>query len=269
MSAPFEGDIGEPNSFGGYLVLLFGAVMGMFLYEKDGAKRFRWAVLLVMILAPLAFTESRSSYLAFAVMMVMFITLSEHKRLLIVGMLAGLTMAPFVTPQNVIDRVMFTFEQPEEAGQIIVAGAAIDTSTSDRIGQWIKVLTVDFPKHPLLGLGVTGGSFMDAQYPRVLSETGLIGLFAFVWLLYRLWLLLKICHKGLYDDRLRGLALGVQCGLAGLMVHALGANTFTIVRVMEPLMILVGLITAALLVQQNQEALKKDEPDASLAEAQA
>jgi len=266
VSAPFEGELGEPNSFGGYLVLLFGVVMGMFLYEVDNAKRIRWAVMLVLIITPLAFTESRSSYLAFATMMVMFITFSEHKRLLIVGALIGLVMAPIVTPKNVVDRIMFTFEQPEEAGQIILAGAAIDTSTSDRLGQWIRVITVDFPKNPLLGLGVTGGRFMDAQYPRVLSETGIIGLILFMWFLRRMWLLLKMCHKGLADERLRGLALGVQCGLAGLMVHALGANTFTIVRVMEPLMILVGLMTAALLIQQNEEALQHGEPDDALAE---
>jgi len=267
VSAPFEGELGEPNSFGGYLVLLFGVVMGMFLYEVDNAKRIRWAVMLVLILTPLAFTQSRSSYLAFATMMAMFITLSEHKRLLIIGALAGLVMAPIVTPKNVVDRIMFTFEQPEEAGQIIVAGAAIDTSTSDRIGQWIHVLTIEFPEHPLLGVGVTGGPFMDAQYPRVLSETGIIGLILFMWFLRRMWVLLRACRTGLSDDRLRGLALGVQCGLAGLMIHALGANTFTIVRVMEPLMILVGLITAASLIHQHENSEIKEPIDEAFAEA--
>jgi len=261
VSAPFEGEVGEPNSFGGYLVLMFGVVLGLFLYELDGVKRWRRAGLLVLILTPLAFTESRSSYLAFMVMIIMFIFLSDHKRLLIGATLAAMSLAPFVLPKNVIDRVMFTFEQPEEAGQMLIAGAAIDTSTSERLASWGRVFTNDLPNHPLIGVGVTGGRFMDAQYPRVLSETGIIGLSMFIWFLHRMWLLIKICHRGLSDERLRGLALGVQCGFAGLLFHALGSNTFIIVRIMEPLMILLGLLTAAMLIQEHEEKEKKDGDD--------
>jgi len=265
VSAPFEGEIGEPNSFGGYLVLMFGVVMGMFLYEVDSARRWRWAGMLVLILTPLAFTESRSSYLAFMVMMGLFIMFSDRRRLLIGLTLAAMSMAPFVTPKNVIDRVMFTFEQPKEAGQLLVAGAAIDTSTSERLGSWVTVITKDFPRHPLFGVGVTGGRFMDAQYPRVLSETGIVGLILFLWFVRRMWVLLKMCHKGLHDERLRGMALGVLCGFGGLLFHALGSNTFIIVRIMEPLMILLGLLTAAMLIQQ-QEAEEKNQIDDSMVE---
>jgi len=133
VSAPFEGEMGEPNSFGGYLVLMFSVVMGMFLYEVDSAKRWYWGALLMLILIPLAFTESRTSYLAFLMMIVLFIIFSDHKRLLVGLCLAALSLAPFIVPKNIVDRVMFTFEQPEEAGQIALAGARIDTSTSERL----------------------------------------------------------------------------------------------------------------------------------------
>ncbi|MDQ6958738.1 MAG: O-antigen ligase family protein [Mariprofundaceae bacterium] len=252
VSAPFEGDIGEPNTFGGYLVLMFAVTLGLFLSEVDKMKRWRWAGLLVIIVVPLAFTESRSSYLAFMVMIGLFIMLSQHKRLLIGSCMVAATLLPFVLPGNVISRVTYTFAQPEEAGQINVGGVHLDTSTSERLRSWELVLTKDLPRHPLLGVGVTGSRFMDAQYPRVLSETGIVGLILFLWLLRRIWVLLRVCHRSLSDTSLRGVALGTLCGFGGLLFHALGSNSFIIVRIMEPLMILVGLLLAALLIEQQK-----------------
>jgi len=94
---------------------------------------------------------------------------------------------------------------------------------------------------------------MDAQYARVLAETGLIGLFAFLWLISRMLQVFKEGSRELEDGRLRGVALGGLCGLWGLLVHALGSNTFIIVRIMEPLMILLGLVMAALLIQRREK----------------
>jgi len=261
VSAPFEGDIGEPNTFGGYLVLMFAVTLGLFLSEVDKMKRWRWAGLLVIIVVPLAFTESRSSYLAFMVMIGLFIMLSQHKRLLIGSCMVAATLLPFVLPGNVISRVAYTFAQPEEAGQINVGGVHLDTSTSERLRSWELVLTKDLPRHPLLGVGVTGSRFMDAQYPRVLSETGIIGLILFLWLLRRIWVLLRECHRSLSDTSLRGVALGTLCGFGGLLFHALGSNSFIIVRIMEPLMILVGLLLAALLIEQQKasDGLQNDD----------
>ena len=251
VSAPFEGAEGEPNTFGGYLVLMFSVALGMFLYARSNKAKLLLGILILSILVPLAFTESRSSYLSFAMAVFLFILFAENKRLIIFVCLVGLTVAPFVLPKNVVDRVMYTFTQAEEHGQINVGGLRIDTSTSERLHAWQDVLSKSFPVHPLLGVGVTGGRFMDAQYPRVLAETGIIGLACFLWFLRRIWVLLREDYRRLRDPVLKGVALGTLCGYGGLLVHAIGANTFIIVRIMEPLMILLGLLLASRLVQQS------------------
>jgi len=254
VTAVFEGKQSEPNTLGGYLVLMFGVTLGLFLHEVEKGKRWRWAGLLMLILPPLAFTQSRSSYLAFVIMIGLFILLSQQKRFLIGFSLVALVLLPFVLPGDVIKRVAFTFGgQAQQSGQIAVGGVRIDTSTSARLHTWGRVLTEDVFKYPLLGVGVTGGRFIDGQYPRVLYETGIVGFALFVWLLRRMWVLLKICHRKLTDASLRGMALGTLCGLGGLIVHAIGSNTFVIVRIMEPLMILVGLSLAALLIEQQKD----------------
>ncbi len=260
VSAPFEGSEGEPNTFGGYLMMMFSLVLGIFLYTPKGKRRLILLVMMGVIIVPFVFTESRSSYLSFVIAMGAFLFYSEKKRFLIVAALISLVLAPVVLPQNVVDRVMFTFNQAEEPGQLKVGGLKIDTSTTERLKSWEDVLTKQFPANPMLGVGVTGGAFLDAQYPRVLLETGLIGLVLFLWFLRRIWVLIRQCYGEIEDQTFKGVALGALCGFAGLLVHAVGANTFIIVRIMEPFMIIVGLLFAALIVQQDQvESSQQDE----------
>ncbi len=257
VSAPFEGELGEPNTFGGYLVFMFSVVLGMFLHTDKSKRWYTLLIIMGIILVPLAFTESRSSYLALGVSILFFIFLSKNKRLLIAGCLVASVLLPFVLPQNVVNRVMFTFNQSEQSGQLDVGGVKIDTSTTERLKSWDTVLTKYFPEYPVLGVGVTGGPFLDAQYPRVLLESGMLGLLLFLWFLKRIWDLLRQCYNEIEDTSLRGASLGALCGFAGLMAHAIGANTFIIVRIMEPFMILIGLLMVSLFIQREKEQKNK------------
>jgi hypothetical protein len=47
--------------------------------------------------------------------------------------------------------------------------------------------------------------------------------------------------------------VGLIAGLVGLLVHAIGANTFIIVRIMEPFWFLTGIVIA--LSQINDESI--------------
>jgi len=258
VSAPFEGEMGEPNTFGGYLVLMFSVTLGIFLHTARGRLWYWLLISMGIMLVPLAFTESRSSYLSFVVAILAFLFFSKKKRFLAVACMSGMMLLPFVLPQNVINRVMFTFNQADQQGQLAVGGVKIDTSTTERLRAWESVITIYFPQHPFLGVGVTGGPFLDAQYPRVLLETGMVGLFLFLWFLRRIWVLLRQGYDQIKDEVLEGAALGVLCGFAGLLVHAIGANTFIIIRIMEPFMILLALLMAALLLERKRAEESSD-----------
>ena len=260
VSAPFEGLEGEPNTFGGYLMFMFCIVLGILLHITDKKRRIILFITLGIILIPFAFTESRSSYLSFVAAMLCFLFYARKKKLLFFMVLLGVALAPIALPKNVINRVMFTFNQSTQSGQLNVGGIKVDTSTTVRLRAWESVLTSSFPKNPFLGVGVTGGAFLDAQYPRVLLETGMIGLIFFIWFLRRIWVTLKRNSYRLKDPVMRGVALGALCGYGGLLVHAIGANTFIIVRIMEPFMITLGLVFAMRIIEKEAEEKEDSNP---------
>src|SRR5256886_2585127 len=123
----------------------------------------------------------------------------------------------------------------------IAAGIAFDPSRSARLLSFKSALA-GFVQRPIFGWGVTGFGFMDAQYARVLAETGLVGLAAFLWLMWAVGRHALDVYATRGDPDERGLVLGFLAGFAGLLVHAFGSNTFIIVRIMEPFWLITGIV---------------------------
>jgi O-antigen ligase len=231
LSAPFEGEGGEPNTFGGYLLFIGMTAAGMAI--------------------KIFFTQSRSSYLAL-IPAGMTLALMTERRVIIIGLVSvGLLLSPLFLPSVVKQRILYTFNQPHEPDQIIIGDVRLDTSTSARLQSWKEALR-DFQKHPILGHGVTGYAFVDAQFPRVLVETGLFGLVAFLYLLYSVFRLALRHLRETEEPYYRGLITGFIAGFVGLVVHAIGVNTFIIVRIMEPFWFFVGIITVLPMLKQEE-----------------
>ena len=155
----------------------------------------------------------------------------------------GLTLSPVVLPHQVVERMAYTLEQPPEPGQIRVGEARLDTSLSARIRSWEFGLH-GWAARPLTGHGVASYGFMDAQFVRVLVETGLIGLAAFVWLMINIFRMARLRLHEAKDRFAVAFCLGYLAGFVALVVHGIGANTFIIVRIMEPFWLVTALVVA-------------------------
>lgn len=242
VSAPFEGEAGEPNTFGGYLLFMMAITIGLFLTTNLWRDRLIYGGISAIAFIPFLFTQSRGSYLSFFPMLLVFVWLSEKRKVVLLALLFVAGLLPLIAPQEVKERVSYTFTQRYHPGQHVEVGnVRLDTSTSERLRSW-KAALRDFFKHPIIGFGVTGYSFLDAQFPRVLVETGLLGLIAFLLLL---WAIFKggitvFIQAG--DPLHRGISMGFLAGFIGLLVHAIGANTFIIVRIMEPFWFVAGMV---------------------------
>jgi hypothetical protein len=257
VSAPFEGEGGEPNTFGGYLILMGSIAGGLFIKTENAKLKSLLPALILIIILPLLFTRSRSAYIALIPACFTLGLLLRH-RIIIMGLMAtALLLSPIFLPSAVKDRILYTFKQEESSGQVQIGEIRLDTSTSARIYS-LKTLLRDYPKHPLLGYGITGHQFIDAQYPKVLIETGFLGLIAFLYLLYSI-LKMAIAHmKAVKTPLFKGLTIGFLAGYIGLLFHAIGANTFIIVRIMEPFWFFTGII-AVLPALEHQSEMQPEE----------
>ena len=245
VSAPFEGEVGEPNTFGGYLLIMMGLAAGLLLESPRAKTRMLSLGFLVVLAIPFLYTLSRASYLGFLPLVAVLALLSSRRRLmagLLLLLLVGSPLVVYLFPTPVVKRVLYTFEP--EAGQptVRLGQVAFDPSTSERLISFQQAVE-GWVKRPILGYGVTGFMFMDAQYPRILVETGVLGLAAFLWLVWALLRSSLRAFRALKEPTDRGLALGFLAGTAGLLTHAIGANSFIIVRIMEPFWFFAGIVT--------------------------
>lgn len=240
VSAPFEGQVGEPNTLGGYLLFILCLAVGIVLQKVPAKMKNRLIVLCSLIIVPFLFTLSRGSYLALFFALVALIILSKRRLELIAALIIGVLLILLIRPEAVFSRVRYTFEvQGRDAARI--GNVFLDPSSSARITSWKPSLKA-WLEYPILGRGITGFTFIDGQYIRTLPELGILGLIALLWLL---WTILKHSyriHREMEDELYIGLTLGFVAGFVGLMVHALTSNTFIIIRIMEPFWFLTGVI---------------------------
>jgi hypothetical protein len=245
VSAPFEGEVGEPNTFGGYLLLMIALAIGIAAETRSPRVRLATLGLIGLFLPPFLFTLSRASYFGFIPMLSVFALLGSRRRLILGVLVAAIVLSPLlgaIAPEPVKKRVTRTFiPGPGFRETIRIGPVEFDPSTSQRLTAFKEGIE-GWTSRPLLGYGVTGFLFMDAQYPRLLVEVGLFGFFAFGWLVWRLFSEVRAAFRALRLPEDRGLALGLLAGLVGLLFHAVGANTFIIIRIMEPFWFFVAVV---------------------------
>jgi O-antigen ligase len=259
-SAPFEGENGEPNTLGGYLVFMLSIVTGLIL--TPGSLRRQWTLYVLLVLGAIGLfaTLSRSSFLAAGVVvLVLSVRLLRRKPIIAPIILIALLTIPWWAPEAVSDRILFTFSQPVTEGQIRIGAVRVDTSTSDRLRSWQQGAQY-WQSYPIFGIGVTGGPFMDAMYPRVLTETGTVGLVAFFILIGALFRMGWSAYRQAKDPFPRGLAMGFLLGFVGLLVHAVGANSFIIVRIMEPFWLVAALVARGPMTVRANKAAEVQSP---------
>lgn len=254
-SAPFEGEEGEPNTLGGYLVFMLSIVAGLLLTPGALKRKLPYLGLLVLGFIALQATLSRASFLAAAVVVIVVLFFVRSRSpLLVTGILFVIFSMPVWAPQAVKDRIMFTFTQASNEGeQIRIGRLKVDTSTTDRLRSWQRAIEA-WTESPLWGKGVTGAPFMDAMFPKLLADVGLLGFCAF-W--YLIWSLYRLTRSGMHrirDPYFAGITFGFLLGLVGMLVHAIGSNTFIIVRIMEPFWLYAALIVKMTLLQGEAPA---------------
>jgi hypothetical protein len=244
VSAPFQHG-SEPNTLGGYQVLMLGVLLGILTHVDVG--KWKWPLIGVAIftLIPFAHTLSRASYSAIIPMYLTLIFFSKFStKTILVGILAIIIiMLVALKPEFIMHRLVsaVTPEYQRDIPTVHILGVSLGASPSARVLDWIDLFQV-WRHKPILGYGLTGTRFVDGQYIKVLVETGLAGLTAFCLLLMVIFHQCVKIYKTTKNPLYKGLTLGFLAGHVGMVVHALSTNTFIIIRIMDPYWFLAGMV---------------------------
>jgi hypothetical protein len=255
VAAPFEGSKGERNTLGGYLVLIASVAGGLLFYHDREKNPFSIVLLLCAIVATLLFSLSRSGWSGLVISFaVLFFIAGRFKTFIMITLLFA-PLVPFLIPKEAKQRFEYTFTETYAAHrqQVKVFGIQLDGSSSARLRSYGLVLT-KIPKHLFFGYGITGFSFIDGQFFRVLSEMGIVGFSVFIWLLVDVYRLLLKTKCLAIPESFRGLIVGFQAAFWGVIMHAMTANSFIIIRIAEPFWFFSGLITVVYLIYNKENA---------------
>ncbi|MFQ3579535.1 MAG: O-antigen ligase family protein, partial [Bacteroidales bacterium] len=238
---------GESNTYGGYLVLIISLALGLFCY-LDGNILLGLGIFIIFSLIPLAYTLSRSSYLAFVVMFFTTIFFTEKKRMFLIAIMSlVIVLIPVFIPKvvkTVKDRIEETLVGPVYSDkEFEVMGIKIrELSALARVDAWQRAFVKFIPNRPILGHGVTGVGLVDTQIPLIIGEVGLIGLSVFFWILFTIYKESFLIFKTVNDKIYKALSLFLITTLTALLVQSVAANTFIIIRIMEPFWFLCGMV---------------------------
>ena len=179
ISAPFESEGGEPNTFAGYLLLMMALIMGLFFHAPDKKQKAWWLAFLGFTAVPFVMTLSREGWISFFPMFLAFIALYKKSRIsMVIVLIAAIFLAPALMPKQVKERAKDTFAK-EKSYQFFGKKFDISESTAARLESWsgaFKKLSVK----PLLGHGVPGGGVIDNQYTKADDRDGRRRIFRFI-----------------------------------------------------------------------------------------
>ena len=214
----YEGAMGYAgvNGLAAFQAQLIVAVMAMTFFARNYLVKLLYWGLAGFSLYCLMFAFSRGGYAGFLVGW-LFLGIVWKRSLLVLMGIFLLGWQAFV-PAAVVQRVMMTTGSSGE----------LEHSAELRVGMWDEAVEI-FNQNPITGTGMftyayRGGIFRNPHnyYVQVMVEGGILGMFFFLTLLWRMfWAGMDLFNTDT-DPFLRGLGLG----LAGWIVTAAATNFF-------------------------------------------
>ena len=233
--------IGSPNILGSLMVLLIPLSLSLVYFEKKIFKKILFGLISLSMVACLLFTFSRGAWIGCIVAILVFAFIADRRML--IPLFVGSLLAALFIP-SVRDRVIYLLSDQYVAS----------STKGGRIGRLLKGL--DMLKQNLwfgLGFGRFGGAvainnkipdafYSDNYYLKMVVETGLLGLSAFLLLLYNViaWSLRTI-HQ-IKISRYSYIAQGAFAGICGVLVHCAFENVFEYTAMTVYFWLLVGVI---------------------------
>lgn len=235
----------DPNLLGGFLAFTLPLLLGTAL-EKPTWRKYL-IPLGIIILAALALTFSRSSYLALLTGLFIFGLIRSRKLLIAGGIFLLLAIVAVPSVQSRVQSLI------QSAQSVFTEDYTLpDQSSRERFESWENGWQL-FVEKPILGYGYNNyknaaldsnlivdlekhsASGSDSSLLTILATTGILGFIPFL----TIYILLALTT---WKNRKHGYAAGFLGALTGLFIHAIFVNSLLFPLFMAPFWILTGML---------------------------
>ncbi|HOM02317.1 MAG TPA: O-antigen ligase family protein [Acetivibrio sp.] len=236
----------NPNNYGEILIMTLPFYVSVILNSKTFFKKALYIIMALPPLVALFNTGSRSSWIGFAVSVIV-ITFLLNKRLLPFILVGGVMMIPFL-PQYVYNRILTIFRASQDTSaqtrikilqtvepmlrEYMVSGVGLGSDIFRQLIQNYKLYTKAVPPHTHI------------LYLQIWIEMGLVGIVTFAWYIYRT---IKNSVIGIYNSSLtlKAILASGTAALCGILVTSLVEYSWYYPRVMVMFWVLIGIIASA------------------------
>ena len=229
------------NHYGAFFAHFVFILIGIFLFDKSKVRKIILLGIISFTTYCLMYSFSRGAYIAF-IAGLLFIGFLKERRILLLLLFFLLSWRSLV-PISVYERVKMTKNDEGE----------LEESAAIRIVLWNQAISM-FKESPLIGKGFNTFQFTYKDrlwkdthnfYLKMLVELGLFGLGAFLFLLYRAFLLGWKLYREADDRFLRGLGLGFSaCVISTAITNAFG-DRWSYLSLGSYFWIFLGIVTCA------------------------
>ena len=233
------GSIGQSNDLGAFLALFaVPAIAGVF-----GVRNWFGRVLLLgtFVVGCIGVMMSLSRGSMVALLAGLFVVAWMTSRWAFGVLVVAMLFSPLWAPDYVKERVASSSREVEGSDEV-----SVDMAAEARLQTWQSIMKV-VQEHPIEGVGFTGLAYVLPEigeglgledvkesahntWLRMLSETGIIGLALFAWLMWKAWSLGFKAMRRARDAFDRSLGIGLCGAVVTLAVNcAFGDRFFNVV----------------------------------------
>jgi O-antigen ligase len=233
------GSIGDPNIYAQVMLFIIPIAFERMINEKNLFLKLVAIWSFVATFLTVVFTYSRGAFIALALMVLFVIIYKKIPiKYLILGILILSLFIPFL-PSNYVDRILTIPQSLPFFGNSVKD----EVSYSGRWSEMVSAVMM-FLDHPLIGVGVNNYKYHYLDYARrigtdlrgternphilylqVLAEQGIIGFFAFMFIIYMMFrellMAAKAFNKSEKYKKYGGIAESVMVGMFGWLTAAL------------------------------------------------
>lgn len=225
----------SPNIMGSLMTLAAPICFSFVLTAKNLGQKAVFGFFTAMMIGSLVFTFSRGAWIGFAIAVGIYVLLKD-KRLIVPAVFAAVFIV--IAVPSVGDRISYMLS-PEYIESSLKGGRLVRWITGLRIleispvfgvglGEFGGAVAMNNGAVQLVDTNVVKTFYMDNYYLKTAVETGIVGLTAFVFLMWQVIICsIRTIHIT-HDKKLKELEIGILAGMLGVIVHNWVENVFEV-----------------------------------------